>query len=313
MRIIFLAAVFALTSCTSSPRKPASDKPAGKPDYLALLGNKFFEGPEMVKPEGSDRAAKVFLPKDYASKDKWPLVLLLHGYTSFSDEMNFILGLGSRVTEKGYVLLTPDGLKNSKGDRFWNATDFCCDLEKSGVDDVGYLLGLVENVASSYKIDRDRIYLYGHSNGGFMGNRLLCETENTFAGMVNLAGATFKDPKMCKVKKPVSYLQIHAVDDPTVKFEANELHAGGKNSAEQRAIAASCAPNPVKGARRDQVFLIPFRDTTPYAWQGCAKGKEVVLWEIEASTVANHKPHLPGFWWPAHVDQTLNFLFKHQR
>lgn len=311
--LICLAFALALSSCATSSRRPSSEKPEAKPDYLALLGTKFFDGPEAVALDGTNRTAKIFFPKNYDTKEKWPLILQLHGYTSFSDETNFYLGLGSRVTEKGYVLLTPDGIKNSKGDRFWNATDFCCDFEKTGVDDVAYLLALVEKVASTYKIDRERIYLYGHSNGGFMGNRLLCETEGLFAGMVNLAGASFKDASKCRIKRPVSYLHIHAVDDPTVKYAANAEHSGGHNAAEQRAAAASCTVAPEKGARRDQVFLIPFRDTTPYAWKGCAKGTEVVLWEIEASSISKHKAHAPGFWWPSHVDQTLEFLIRHKR
>ena len=45
-----------------------------------------------------------------------------------------MLGLGAQVTKRGYILLTPDGRTDKNGDQFWNATDTCCDIDKSGVD-----------------------------------------------------------------------------------------------------------------------------------------------------------------------------------
>ncbi len=313
MKKLLLAAL--LTSCaTTNPdpvsmRRIASEKKEKK-DYLKLIGTKYFDGPEALNLEAMPgREAKVFLPKDYAKKQKLPLILLLHGYTSYADEVNFYLGLGAGVTEHGYILLTPEGTTDPKGDQFWNATPNCCDLHKTGVDDVSYLLALVEEAAKKYKVDRERIYLYGHSNGGFMGNRLLCETEGVFAGMVNVAGSTFKDPSQCRLKNPVSYLQVHALDDPTVAFDAVDWHPGGKRTAELRADAAGCEA-PETGERKDIVFLVPFRDTTVTAWKKCSGGREVMLWAIDASKMPKHKPHAPGFWWPAFVNSTLDWVFR---
>ena len=280
---------------------------------LDALGRLFYKGPFEVSPEGSTRAAKVYLPKSYESREKWPLILMLHGYTSNADETNLYLGLGARVSAKGYILVTPNGMKNSKGDQFWNATDFCCDFEKTNVDDVGYLLGLIKKVSAEYHVDAERIYLVGHSNGGFMSNRLLCETDGVFAGVVSIAGSTFKDASNCKMKNPVSYLQVHAEDDPTVAFGENPQHAGGKATVAQRVAAAGCTGQPVSGGRKDIVFLMPFKDAEVQSWNQCQGATEVELWTISPSSVSGHKPHAPGFWFPSFIDSAVDFLFRHTR
>ena len=126
-----------------------------------------------VGPES--RPATLKLPSDYALKSSWPLVMVLHGYTANSSMQDSYFG-GSRTMDTlGFMLLLPNGTKNSAGDRFWNATPECCDFENSGVDDVSYLKNLLVSVKASHNVDPDRVYVMGHSNGGFMGYRLACE------------------------------------------------------------------------------------------------------------------------------------------
>ncbi len=43
-----------------------------------------------------------------------------------------------------------------------------------GVDDTEYLVNLIDKIASSYPIDREKVYIFGHSNGGFMAHRMAC-------------------------------------------------------------------------------------------------------------------------------------------
>jgi hypothetical protein len=43
------------------------------------------------------------------------------------------------------------------------------DFDHSGVDDVGYLTGLLEEAKRKLRIDPKRIYIIGHSNGGVRG------------------------------------------------------------------------------------------------------------------------------------------------
>lgn len=276
-----------------------------------------------MSPEGFNRPSKLFVPTNYEAKDKWPLILMLHGYTSNASQADTLLGLSKRVTKRGYLLLTPEGTglpydhdtgtdKWKKGDKFWNATDFCCDLEKTNVDDVGYLLALLKETSAKYNVDPERIYLFGHSNGGFMTNRLLCETDHYFAGAATLAGSTFKDPEKCRLKNPVSYLQVHAEDDPTVAFEENQYHAGGVGAVKQRVAASRCEAQSETGAQLDYAFSIPGKDTTPIRWSHCAEGTEVVLWKLKPYESRLHAPHHPWFHNTA-GEAAIDFLLRHTR
>jgi polyhydroxybutyrate depolymerase len=310
--------------CAGTPSQSSDRAPAGSKLESQGIGAFFgfgakYQGPFEISPANFNRPSKVFIPNNYDNKDKWPLILLLHGYTSNANEADTLLGLSKRVTSRGFILLTPEGTKLpytdaqhslKKGDAFWNATDFCCDFEKTGVDDVSYLLGLIKEAAARYHVDPERIYLFGHSNGGFMLNRLLCETDGVFAGAVSLAGSTYKDPKLCRLLNPVSYLQVHAEDDPSVAYGENPEHAGGYETVLRRVGASACTGEPLVGAQEDYVLSIPGRDTTPITWNTCQAETEVALWKLKPYSSMFHAPHHPWFHNIA-GERAIDFLFKH--
>lgn len=71
------------------------------------------------------------------------------------------------------------------------------------------------------KIDPKRVYVIGHSNGGFMAHRLACDASEQITAIASLAGATFYDQSKCDPKKPVSIIEIHALNDKTVRYDGN--------------------------------------------------------------------------------------------
>ena len=95
---------------------------------------------------------------------------------------------------RGFLYCYPDGTIDRWGNRFWNATDACCDFGNTGVDDAGYLRGVIEEIARRFAVDRKRVYLIGHSNGGFMAYRMACQSADLIAGIASLAGTTFLEP-----------------------------------------------------------------------------------------------------------------------
>ena len=66
------------------------------------------------------------------------------------------------------------------------------------MDDVGYLSGLIAEAEQTYNIDPKRVYLIGHSNGGFMSFRMACEASELITAIVSLAGSTFENPADCQ-------------------------------------------------------------------------------------------------------------------
>ena len=50
---------------------------------------------------------------------------------------------------------------------------------------------MITAIEGAVTVDPQRIYVVGHSNGGFMSYRLACTRADRIAAIVSLAGATF--------------------------------------------------------------------------------------------------------------------------
>lgn len=171
---------------------------------------------------------RLMVPEEYTDDAKVPLVVLLHGYRASGMMQEFYMGFGKLVNEYQFLYLIPDGtVENSpEKSRFWNATEACCNSYGSTVDDASYLHELIEAVKSQYTVDNKRIFLIGHSNGGFMSHRMAYDYPDTVAAIASLAGASLLEMSNPTPKSPVNILQIHGTDDTTVKYQGGKFSAG---------------------------------------------------------------------------------------
>lgn len=319
---LFLPVLLWLAACTAqnSQRGPSSSGSFLK--SLKELGEETYQGPLALEAKGhGGRRALAYLPNDYDGKDKWPLVILLHGFGSTAEEHDNYLALRFRATRRGFLFVTPEGTKTPPGTRvrlwgdvtgkqFWNATDFCCDFGKTGVDDVGYITALIGAAKAKYKVDPRRIYVIGHSNGGFMANRLACEKVGAqIAGIANIAGGSFKNAVLCAKPKAIPFLQVHAVDDPTVLYGDAPRYAGGEETIRQWTRKNACSAPELKEKESDHLLLIPGQDTSERSWKSCKSGKEVALWTIRAHKAENHNSHVPAFQL-TFMESVLDFLLR---
>jgi polyhydroxybutyrate depolymerase len=222
-----------------------------------------------------------------------PLLLVLHGYGSFGKHHEHYLGLDTLVEGHGVIVVSPDGTQDADGTRFWNTvSDACCNFRGSAVDDVKYLRDLLAEIRGVYNVDPKRIYVMGHSNGGFMAHRLGCELSGELAAIVSLAGAN----PLQGCKTPMSVLQIHGDRDVAVRIDggANILrldggsYPGAVDSLERWARADGCKTSRTSGASIDLESTIPGAETTVSTWD-CPGGADVTLWTIEGGG------HVPTF------------------
>lgn len=239
-----------------------------------------------------------------------PLVLLLHGYGSSGAVHEVYFGLGTLAQTQNFVLAAPDGTLDSTNRRFWNATDACCDWFRSGVDDVAYLSAIVAQLEGQYRIDRKRIFVIGHSNGGFMAHRLACDRADTFAGIVSLAGAQNLDPSQCQPSAPVAILQVHGTADTVVRYDGGFIQLAGAGGPYPGAVTTTrewarkngCATALTDaGPPIDIVSDIAGMETRREEFAQCDAGA-AELWTIQGG------PHTPNFniSWGARLMQFLN-------
>jgi polyhydroxybutyrate depolymerase len=242
-------------------------------------------------PIGGDRPVDVVVPSTYSPGKPAPLLILLHGYSVGGKVEELYMHFAPLADKYGFLYAYPDGTVDKSGKRFWNATDACCNFDGSSVDDSGYLSSVIDEIEKAYSVDPKRIYLVGHSNGGFMAYRMACDHAGKIAAIVSLAGATWQDTSKCKPESPVSVLQVHGTADPEVAFDGapglgsqgNGPYPGAETTVQDWATLDGCSLTPDKSSPPlDLDTMLAGAETTveKYA-QGCKPGGGAELWAIQ--------------------------------
>jgi|EP01046_Picozoa_sp_COSAG06_P020182 polyhydroxybutyrate depolymerase len=201
--------------------------------------------------------------------------------------------------DRGFVIGTADGTSEpSSGIRFWAATDACCNFVNSPVDDSGFIRSLIEAIQSGWPIDPQRIYVTGHSNGGFMSYRMACDHADLIAGIASLAGAAFDHAPTslphigsysCAPSEPVHVLQVHGSSDGTVSYAGGTFYRAYPSAAGSvRRWAAfngcddeSSPAGNTLGTDVSWDLVAPSGEDTTNAWHdNCPPGGSAELWTI---------------------------------
>ena len=236
------------------------------------------------------------VPFDYSQDTPTPLVVLLHGYGSSGARQESYMKFGELVDSHGFLLVHPDGTQESteEGRRFWNASKACCNFEGSTIDDSAYVLSIIDAVTSRYTVDPKRVYLIGHSNGGFMSYRAAHDHADTIAAIASLAGAA-STADLPAPLHPVHILQIHGTDDGTIAYAGSEIrgatYPGAVDTVERWAAYNGCAVEAVvQGQTLDLDREIAGRETTVARYsEHCNAGGSSELWTIAGGA---HSPRI---------------------
>ncbi|CAN7395719.1 extracellular catalytic domain type 1 short-chain-length polyhydroxyalkanoate depolymerase [Mycolicibacterium frederiksbergense] len=147
----------------------------------------------------------------------------------------------------GYAVVYPDGI-----DLSWADGRGASVPDRTGVDDVGFIVALVDRLTAELGIPAGRVFATGLSAGGFMANRLACDRADMFAAIAPI-GATLGDQVACNPSQPVSVLTSQGTVDPIVPFNGGPMIGRGGPSTILAAYAVvdrwrelnGCAPDPV--------------------------------------------------------------------
>ncbi|TVP49105.1 MAG: hypothetical protein EA350_02415, partial [Gemmatimonadales bacterium] len=184
-------------------------------------------GPGLLSPgahelvllhDGMERRYLVDVPDAARSGFPPPVVLAFHGGGGNPWQFRRTNGLLELGALEGFILVHPAGFSVA-GQGSWNA-GFCCGRAAAlGVDDVGFVEALLDDLSARIALDPDRVYATGHSNGGMITYRLAEEIPHRLAAVAPVGGARLSEAG--PAGPPVPLLHIHSRDDPRA------LHAGG--------------------------------------------------------------------------------------
>ena len=155
----------------------------------------------------------------------------------------------------------------------------------SDVDDSAYVLSIIQAVQSKFNIDPKKIYLVGHSNGGFMSYRAAHDHSGTIAAIASLAGAGLTIDASAP-PNPVHVLQIHGTSDSVIAYEGGDIqgntYPGAVATVKRWAGFNGCAVEGVDMGRIDLEKEIAGEETTVTRYtKGCNSGGSSELWTIE--------------------------------
>jgi len=213
------------------------------------------------------RSAILVVPDSIKGEEKAPLVMNLHALGINAGWQQWYSKFDETAKKYGFMVLYPEGYSKVSLFKVFNA-DFlpfiesytwnaggCCSDEP--IDDIGFLRKLIEYVEkgdgidSRVKVDEERIYVTGMSNGGFMTNRVACEMSDIIAAAVPVAGPLMEkfeesddwnpavnaireltgfdhpfgwepDSFTCDPQNPVPLLHIHSTKDNVVPYRGSD-------------------------------------------------------------------------------------------
>lgn len=244
---------------------------------------------------GNGRPAEIVVPMGFDNSREVPLIIGLHGYGGDKDSIGRYFSLKRNVDGRDFIMVSPEGMTDALGSRFWNATPACCNGFNTQVDDSAYLRGLIEEAIGRFRIDRGRIYVAGYSNGGFMAYRLACDSADYVTGIFSLAGGSFKDAAACQPSQPVQILQLHGTSDQTINYNGGSaypgapMHPGAVETVTNWATYNGCDATPMMLDATD-VNAVTVEDVSVTGFGNCPVGGQVELWTLPN---APHNPGLP--------------------
>ncbi|MEO3748700.1 PHB depolymerase family esterase [Plantactinospora sp. B5E13] len=122
---------------------------------------------------GVTRRYRVHAPPSYRADQPTPLVIALHQYPGSGQGLSQAIGLDEVAARENFLVAYPDGVN-----RGFNAL-VCCGT----ADDVGFLSALTEHMVTTWRVDPDRVFLTGISNGGDLSFRAAVEATGRFAAI----------------------------------------------------------------------------------------------------------------------------------
>jgi len=252
-----------------------------------------------------NRRYLLHIPKSYIPNRPTPVVLVFHGGGGNPEGMVRLSGMNDKSEQAGFIVVYPYGTGPLADNLLsFNGGECCGYAMQNKVDDVGFTLALLDDLARIVSLDEDRVFATGLSNGGIMSHYLASELADRIAAIAPVGGPLMME--MPRNQRPVSVIHFHGTKDEFAPFEGG-FGKGflGRNGITSFRSVDSTIQSWVKAngcKNKPEVVSLPDRtqdgmSVKQHTWSGGQEGSEVVLVEINGGghTWPGQKPVLPRF------------------
>ena len=161
-----------------------------------------------INVNGKQRNMVVFTPNELPAKS--PLFIVTHGmnqdpeYQYGSDKMYEMIDTAKFVI----TYLRSNGST-------WDV---------GGTQDQNFVIKAIDEMASRYDIDKERVYWSGFSMGSMLIHHCIANMQDKIAAFAPTSGIQFSEQPWNKCKKPVNLLECIAYDDDVFGYEQYGIH-----------------------------------------------------------------------------------------
>ena len=154
------------------------------------------------------------------------MLVAFHGGSGQAEQMEKLTGFMALGSEQDFFVAYPQGIN-----RGWN--DGRELPHRREIDDVEYIVKLVDHLCESFPVDRQRVFACGISNGGFFAQYLAVRAPGLLAGVVSVA-ATVHEPMFSgkAPAEPVAIMFVLGKDDPVVPFFGGDIELARKKAGQ---------------------------------------------------------------------------------
>jgi polyhydroxybutyrate depolymerase len=276
-----------LLACTPALPKSGSIAPG---DYVRHMDE---------RAGGFRRAYRFHVPRTLSADAR--VVVVLHGAYSTARGIEQRSGFSRLADEAGFVVVYPEGYGFFNWFRHWNAGHCCGRALELGIDDVGFLDRVIEDVARVLPVDASRVYVVGESNGAMLAYLYAAKRSERVAALAAVIGAIGSGPSgqdaiqtIPAPSAPVPVVIIHGDADQVVPY------AGGSGTRRPEIAWASVADAVSFWVEHDGAKREPGTEelygggVTHSVWHAKPGGASVALYAVHGW------PHR----WPAANDDT---------
>lgn len=225
------------------------------------------------------RSYLIYVPHSYNPDRPTPLILVFHGGLGNAERMPLLTGMNELAEEKSFIVVYPNGTgRDFLINRFtWNA-GLCCGIaQHNDVDDVGFTKAIIDQVSNQFRIDANRIYATGISNGAMMTYRLACDLSDRISAIAPVAGTLMTE--RCNPARPIPVIHFHGLADQNAPFQ------GGVGARSVAGVPHRSVPDTIDWLRQYHQCQGQGRDTrigdANIEQFSCRRGGPVVLVTID--------------------------------
>ena len=235
--------------------------------------------------DGRDRQYLLHIPDGYDGS-AIALVVDVHGYTQTPEWQRDHSGMNELSDVETFAVAWPRGGpvtksrildKGFNGSAEWVDPGCCATPVRENWDDVALMVAVKYDVAA--KINVNKFYFTGLSNGSYMGHRLLCEAPAEFDAYATTSAALSDSWDDCNPSATRPVLYLHGRNDTTQPIEGSTV-AGETMLSTADTMAIYASRNICSGYPNDYNVSFSAGTSWCHEYNGC--NKSVAYCELEA-------------------------------